>query len=520
MIRQVIRKELLVNLLSLRFAVGFVVCVALMGLIGYVLIEDYASRQQTYLSDTQLHAAALKQVKVYSMVAVVLDVPPSPLSVFSRGMNNLPSAIHVSPYHVPTLLDEGQGGITINLAGKSDRPFNPLLRMFNAIDLVFVISTILTLFAVLLVFDSFSGEREEGTLKLTLSAPVGRAQLFTGKLIGALITLAIPVTIGFLEVMVMWSLSPSISLGASAWLGVGLIYVCSLLFLTAFLALALFVSLFATESSSGLMYLLLLWVVVVILIPEGGNNIAASFRPREDRTMLQREEDEASKEYLKAYAGIPYRNKSVWMNSQSSAFGGEAILGITTEEVQNRMEFNQKIFPLKFQYAERRQRALDSYAAGLQAWSRVRNDLVRPSLSVLYRNIVQAIAGTDIQYVNAAAEHARQFRTALMAYLQPKLGRPEWFTRALEYPNVQPTPENQRRWQEVVETQGERAVERLMSWDQVTPIDLGGMPDPRIDFPALSERLGQALADILLLLGATGVFLILGITRAMRYPVR
>ncbi len=520
MIGRIIRKELLVNLISLRFAVGLVVCVLLMGLVGYVLVEEYASRRQTYISDSRLHAEALRQVKVYSMVAVTLDVPPSPLSVFCRGGNALPSAIHASPYHVPTILDEGQGGISITLGGRSDRPSNPLLRVFSAIDLAFVIGTILTLFAVLLVFDSFSGEREEGTLKLVLSTPLRRAELFLGKLAGALITLAIPVTIGFLAVMVMWSLSPTLTLDSSAWLGVGLIYIVSLLFLGGFLALALLVSLFARESSSGLMYLLLLWIVVVILIPAGGDNLAALSRPREDRAALQREEDEAGKEHSKACSAIPYHNRSYWINAQTSMYGGEAILGLTTEELENRMEFNRKVFPLKFQYAERRQRALDGFAARIVSWDRFRNNLVRPSLSVLYRNIVQSIAGTDIRYVDAAVERARWYREALMAYLRPKLDRPDWFTRALEYPDVQPTPENQLRWQKVVDSQGERAMERLMSWDQVTPVDLAGMPDPQIAFPSLSERMGYAFEDVVLLLGAIGVIVILGIIRAARYPVR
>jgi ABC-type transport system involved in multi-copper enzyme maturation permease subunit len=520
MIRQIIRKELLVNLLSLRFAVGLAVCVALMGLIGYVLIEEFASRQQTYLSDTRLHAAGLRQVKVYSRVAVTLDVPPSPLSVFSRGAGALPSAIHISPYHVPTLLDEGQGGISITLTGKSDRPFNPLLRMFNAIDLAFVVSTILSLFAVLLVFDSFAGEREEGTLKLILAAPVGRAQLLVGKLAGALITLAIPLTIGFLEVMVMWSLSPSMALNASDWLGVGVIYLCSLLFLAGFLALALLVSMFARESSSSLMYLLLLWIVVLILLPAGGDNIAAYVRPRSDRDALQREEDEAEKAFFKAYEAIPYRNSGIWINSQTDEHGGESILGITAGEVENRMTFNRKVFPLKFRYAETRQRVLDAYSAQLLAWNRMRNDFVRPSPSVLYTNCVQAIAGTDIRYLEAAVRRAREYRAALMAYLRPKLDLPGWFTRALDYPEVQPTPEHLERWQKLVESEGERATEKLLSWDRIPPVDLAGMPDPQFGFPTLGERLGYALDDVLLLLGATALFVILGVVRAIHYPVR
>jgi ABC-type Na+ efflux pump permease subunit len=85
MIWHIVRKELLVNLQSLRFLIGLVVSALMMGIVGYVLVGDYAARVQKYVADVQEHRETLAQTKVYSMVAVVVDIPPSPLSVFSRG---------------------------------------------------------------------------------------------------------------------------------------------------------------------------------------------------------------------------------------------------------------------------------------------------------------------------------------------------------------------------------------------------------------------------------------------------
>ena len=339
MIRHIIRKELLVNLLSLRFAIGLAVAVLMMGLVGYVLIEDYAFRQQTYISDVERHEKELEQTKVYSMLEVVVDIPPSPLSVFSRGIKDLPSSIHVSPYHIPSLIDEDGESVSINLSGTSNRPYNPLLRGFGSIDLSFVISSILSLFAIVLVFDSFSGEREQGTLKLVLSSSTGRVHLLIGKFFGALVSLAIPLTIGFLEVMLLWSLSPRLSLDASSWVGLGLMYLFSLVFLSSFLALALLVSLYAKESSAGLMWLLLGWVVVAILIPEGGAYLAEYFRPQEVREKVVREAEQARRELYRAYSNITYSQKTEWNNARLNYAGGEAILGITQEEVPYRIEF-------------------------------------------------------------------------------------------------------------------------------------------------------------------------------------
>jgi ABC-type transport system involved in multi-copper enzyme maturation permease subunit len=520
MIWHIIRKELLVNLLSLRFLIGLVVVVVVMGIVGYVLVEDYAGRHQIYVSDVQEHQQNLRQLKVYSVLQVVVDIPPSPLSVFSAGMKDLPSSVRVSPYHTPSLIEEGGGSTRINLAGTSNRPYNPLLRVFTSIDLCFVISMILSLFAIILVFDSFSGEREQGTLKLVLSNPAGRIRLFMGKFLGALITIAIPLSIGFLVVMILWGLSPRLSLDGSSWIGALLIYIVSLIFLSSFLALGLFVSLFTRESSSGLMYLLLVWVLVTIVIPEGGAYLAEYFSPQEVRANVLKEADQARREYHKTFAAIPYRQKSEWNNATMNEYEGESLLGITEEEVYNRNEFDKKVFPLKFRFAEERYRLEESYATALRGWGRMRDNLIRLSLSALYKDIVQGIAGTDIENYESVLQRSRLYRGALMDYLQPKIGMPEWFTRALEYPDVQPTEQNRRHWQEVIEKQGERAVEKILSWDRVSPLDLSALPPPNVEPPSLSERMERVQPDVFLLLGSTMVFLILSVWGVLRYPVR
>ena len=520
MILHVIRKELLVNLLSLRFQAGFLVSVVMMGLVGYVLVEEYAARQQTYLSSVQEHQKALANNKVYSTVEAIVDIPPSPLSAFSRGTIELPTSVRVSPYHIPSLIDEEGTGTAINLSGSSDRPTNPLLKMFASIDLSFVISTILSLFAVLLVFDSFSGEREQGTLKLLLSSSTGRVHLLVGKYLGALITLAIPLTVGFLEVLILWIFHARLSLEPSVWAGMGVIYLVSLIFLAGFLSFALFLSLFARESSSCLMNLLLAWVTFVILIPEGGKAAADYFRPNGLRQKILTDVENAQTDFLNAYTGMNYQQKGGWNNVSTNPFEGESFLGITEDEARNRMEFNRKIVPQKFQFAENRYRIVESYGEALTSWATIRDNITRPSLCVQFTNAVEAIAGTDLQTFGQTVGRARIYRDAVMSFLQQKVDSPEWFTRVFEYPDVQPTDENMRYWQKLIDTKGERSVERILSWDRIAPVNLSGLPPPRIEVTGLPERFGHALFDIMLLLVTTSAFLVLSIVRIVRYAVQ
>jgi ABC-type transport system involved in multi-copper enzyme maturation permease subunit len=519
MIGHIVRKELLVNLQSLRFLVGLVVSVLMMGIVGYVLVEDYAARMQKYTADVQEHRDALAQVKVYSTVAVVVDIPPSPLSVFSSASQDMPTSVTVSPYHVPSLIDEGGGSGAITLGGTSSRPTNPLLRMFTSIDLGFVISTILSLLAVLLVFDSFSGEREQGTLKLLLSSSAGRTHLLAGKFIGALVTLAIPLTVGFLEIMILWAVHPSLSFNGPVWAGAGLVYVASLLFLSSFLSLAMFLSLYAKESSSCLMYLLLAWVTVAVVIPVGGGFIADSLRPGGLRENMKIEADRASAEFLKALDRIDYHQIGGWNNASTDPFHGESLLGITREEAANRLAYNQKVFPMKFQYAEDRFRIVESYAQALSLWGRTRDNLIRPSFCAEYGNIVRSIAGTDVGSFDDVVQKARLYREAMMAYLRPRVETPAWFTRVYEYPDVEPTAKNEAYWQSLIEKEGERSVEKIMSWDRIAPLDLSSMPFPSVSPGSAGERAEHALTDAGLLCAGSLLFLALSMVRVRDYPL-
>jgi hypothetical protein len=223
--------------------------------------------------------------------------------------------------------------------------------------------------------------------------------------------------------------------------------------------------------------------------------------------------------FLKSEESIEYHQKGSWNNVSTDQFTGESFLSITEEEALNRMEYNKKVFPLKFRFAEERFRVVESYATALTKWSHIRDNLVRPSLSVLFNNIVQAIAGTDVGSFEDVVQKARMYQGAMMAYLQPKLEKPEWFTRVLEYPDLQPTDQNMRYWQTLIEKHGERAVEKVLSWDRVAPLDLSSMPPPNIGFPGIVERTGRALIDGLILLGSTLFFLVLSIIRVIRYPI-
>ena len=517
MIARIVRKELLVNLLSLRFIIGLIVTTLMMGLVGFVLVQDYAGRRQAYLGDVQRHTDNLRTIKVYSVVSITMDIPPSPLSIFSRGPKDLPSAITVSPYHIPSILDQNESGETISLQGSNDRPVNPLLRIFSSIDIAFVVQIVFSLLAILFVFDSFSGEREQGTLRLLLSNPAGRLQLLAGKFIGALLTIAVPLTIGFLVVVLLGIIYGGIVFTGADWGGILFLYAVSLLFLAAFLGLGLFVSLFARESSTGLMYLLLVWVVIAVALPSGGAYVAEFWTPGRSESALAQEVND---HFNDAVNKIPYKMNGGWNGAWCSYDAGEKILGLTKEEALNRIEFNKRVFPMKFQLAEDLYKVRDQFRRELEKKDQVRSLFALFSPSALLGDVAQRVAGTSPGSYQQAHESARQYRNAMMAYLQPKVATASWFTRIEDYPDMEPTEESNRYWDAVAKKEGPDVYfSKRWNWDRVSGIDLKDMPQPTLRIPGMQERVGESISGVSLLALYGVVLLILAGWKLTRYAV-
>ncbi|MEW6755883.1 MAG: ABC transporter permease subunit [Candidatus Latescibacterota bacterium] len=517
MIWTLARKELLVNLLSLRFALGTLVTVGLAALVTYGLLGEYVVRRQVYLAEASRYQEELAQTKVYSMVALTVGIPPSPLSIVSRGLRDLPTSVRVSPFDIPSLLHARPTQTVITLerpwsfSGETERPpqGNPLLRLFAALDLVSLVSTVLSLLALLLVFDAFSGEREQGTLSMLMANPVGRRQLVAGKFLGALATLAVPLTLAALVVLVLLAASGEVELDGAARLSLLLLYVASLLFLAAFAALGLLVSLRSRDSASALIGALLVWVVMVAVIPEGGAYLAQLARPRLAQARFEEESATAWKAFVEAYNAQTQNTWAPRFASSGSITGECQVLGTTVESMQRLTEANQRVVPAQIRYAEEQHRRVEEYEAELRRWQRWQEVLTLPSLPRVYARLSEALAATDLAGYDHVVRQARGYRTALVEYLQPYLSTPEWFTRMREYPELAFTPQSEalaaRAW--AGDAAASEQWRRIFSWDRVQPLDLAGMPRPQLAPHSPGARLGQAAGGLAVLAGFTVVLL-------------
>ena len=83
---------------------------------------------------------------------------------------------------------------------------NVFLDYFYRIDLVFIFQFVLSLLALLFAYDTIAGEREAGTLRLTMSHPIRRGSILGAKYLGAMICLILPLIISF-AIALIWMMS-------------------------------------------------------------------------------------------------------------------------------------------------------------------------------------------------------------------------------------------------------------------------------------------------------------------------
>lgn len=252
MIGTIARKEIVGNLLSYKFLIVLLLMVLLVAASLFVMHRDFSQRMADY---------QVIRPKPGEPIAVV---PPNPLSIFAKGLENA----------MTRSFEIGVIGIDVR-AGQSSG--NVIFSFFPAPDFLYVVRVVLSLVALLFGFDQISREREQGTLKLLLGGPVSRAAVLWGKWIGNFVSLAVPFLLVTLLGAAVLLFDPDVRFTAAALGRLGLILALSLLYLGFFLSLGLLVSALTRRAATSVVVLLFVWAVLVFVLPNLGTLVARQF---------------------------------------------------------------------------------------------------------------------------------------------------------------------------------------------------------------------------------------------------
>ena len=267
MLKDIVKKEILDHLLSAKFIFMFIICSVLILLSVYMGVSEYLADKKWHDDNIAASIPAMSPPNTYRSVYYdrVFRAPQT-LGVFVKGVEN--AAGQASYNNLPEV------GLS-----ESKYESNPLTAVFGAFDLLFIVKMTLSLFAILLIYDTICGEKERGTLKLSLSNSVPRDRLLLGKVVGGYISLCVPLSFPLLLSLIYLSLHPMIVLTGEDWQRICFLFLMFLLYITVFFCLGLLVSSLTARSATSLIVLLFIWSIWGIVVPNASVIVAGRLRP-------------------------------------------------------------------------------------------------------------------------------------------------------------------------------------------------------------------------------------------------
>jgi ABC-type transport system involved in multi-copper enzyme maturation permease subunit len=277
------KKDFLLNLLSVRFFIGFALCLVIIPFTMIVNVENYQNQMRIYQIDQAEAEKVLKACNVYSGLRPLAVKKPEILSVFSKGISgNIGNWQKVSLEEYPLFP-----------SGHTSSRDNPLLNAFLSIDFASVIAIVLSLIAFVFAYDAITREREDGTMKLVFTGQISRISFLIGKLLGLLVTLLPILLFCYLLACLIVLANPGVHFTASDWGGIILLFLTSIVYMILFILLGMFISSLTSHSSSAIILSLLCWIGFLFLIP----NIAVYLSKSFSRTPLYDNVQAAMDEY-------------------------------------------------------------------------------------------------------------------------------------------------------------------------------------------------------------------------------
>lgn len=517
MLWKIAKKEFLLNLMTFKFVVGTILCIVLMAVFMPVLAGDYQQRLKTYNKNVADNEAELRKVKVYKNITPTVYRPPSLMSVFSEGLEKrLGKSAQIHLRSVPE----------INAAPAK---INPYLSMFPNIDVSLIFKIVMSILTALMAYDVISGERERGTLKLILSGTIPRYQVLLGKLLSGLMTLIVPVTISFIVGLLILLFFPMVDLAGTDWIRIVLMYIVSLIFISAMYNFGMLFSCITKRSATSLMFVLLFWVIFVTVIPNISGFLAAHIQPLEPKERINTEIKSLWGQFDVEMGQHQQENpRRGDRSSVRGAFGGMYWPVCNTAWIER----HQKLFafqePLRIRYADKVAQIQRSYLDKLYKQQNLTANLSRISLISVYGNVMSALAGTDATSSESFIDNVKAHRNRIIDFLRSEtdnFSMPSYFTTT----DGSDWDQLDSFFEKYVQTRNqldrEEAVKKFTDWTkkkaaQDPPINLQNLSKFSFKQQNILETIKRTIPDMFLLMFANMLFFLMSFVIFLRYDVR
>lgn len=337
------RKEMLSQVMNVRFYVSFALALVLLVPATYILATDYGLMQKEY---GPIIGNGFYSTGNWDQFWVCRRIPR--LRVLASGLDeNLSLRSHNTVY-------EGA------YFGESQFVHNFLSDFFSHLDFVFFINIVGSLLAFTFTYDAISGERQRGTLRLMMTNPIPRSLVVLSKFLGSYLSFLISILPALCGVVIVLYLHPDVGFRAFEWKASFWLLFLAMLNIGVFFMLGVFVSCITKEPRTTLTALMVTWVILVLVVPNFSPFVAAKLYPIPAFHQVQRQADTLIHEnsppvhreqhkYLDAHGGnyeaLSEENKmayqAIWVNHCREFYARE--LSKIWESFFNQMDAQSKL---------------------------------------------------------------------------------------------------------------------------------------------------------------------------------
>lgn len=183
------------------------------------------------------------------------------LSVISVYIGSSTKNAELQAYENIMQLLKSQGAISL----PSPPEICPLSVLSNIISYVSMIGAVVAIF---LGFETFSGERNNGTLKLIAVRPVYRDQLVTGKLLGGGMVIGVLLGVILIFNLLLFIMVSGMTPGINEIIRLISFFILAFVYMMIFYTATMYVSLKTNDSAFGFMLMMISWLTISFVLPQ------------------------------------------------------------------------------------------------------------------------------------------------------------------------------------------------------------------------------------------------------------
>ena len=399
MLKALLEHELNNLLKSKRIYTTVIMFLLLFVSIFVVRVIDYQKQVNQYIDDVRQNEEGLRSAENYSFINPRAIQQPIVFSIYNEGFK-IPRVLDIQ-YYEPILI-----------ATSLNEEDNIFFIDNTRLDITFLITFFLSLFILLISYDSVNGEKQVGTLRIMMTYQLKRQTFILKKMLGVFffvaITFTIPYVLSIFSLIYMFTNLLSINFFLSAFF----YWFLTMLFILFFSLLGIFISCCTTNPNRSLVYSLLVWILFSIVLPISWDYIISPRLYDEQVNQLQQIYSDKWNERAMMRIEAPYQGGNFIRYSGEGFYNSYVFAFKDTMENRNlflRYMYDE-VYPLTFEVEQAR----DDVFRKITNTENAKNWVFFFNPIVLFNNLSMKITGNSRDDYLRFMHIAREIRNELV----------------------------------------------------------------------------------------------------------